>query len=259
MLMAKYTTFLKTLVDSGFDIGLEDYPIWDEEYRAVLNKKIVDHYYFREIGMETPGLFRFYLNRTMHEIMPYYNQLYKTTVLEYNPLHNVDYTEEHEIKRTHDNDVISDTEFKGNDTTTSESSSTSNGSSQDTTHSEMTTNNKHLSADTPQVLIDVDTIDDATYASEIKFDRNNGVTDQSGTSSQENSAHGNSEVTNVSDNTTKNTRNDSGMNTESFLRKLHGNYGVKTTQSLIKEERDLIINIDMQIIRDLESCFMNIF
>ena len=49
------------------------------------------------------------------------------------------------------------------------------------------------------------------------------------------------------------------MNTETFLRKLRGNYGVKTTQSMIKEERDLIVNIDMQIIRDLEDCFMNVF
>ena len=33
--------------------GLEDYPIFDEEYRARLNGLIIDTYMFREIGYET--------------------------------------------------------------------------------------------------------------------------------------------------------------------------------------------------------------
>lgn len=54
--MATYTTELRRLIENGFDLGLDDYPIFDEEYRAVLNKKIIDHYYFCEIGFETAGL-----------------------------------------------------------------------------------------------------------------------------------------------------------------------------------------------------------
>lgn len=257
--MAKYTTFLKTLVESGFDLGLNEYPIWDEEYRPILNKKIMDHYWFREIGQETPGLFKFYLNRTMNEIMPYYNQLYKTTILEYNPIHNVDYTEEHEITRTHENVVDTTGTFVGTDKTNTTVESSSNASSNDSTHSEMDTNNKHIDIDTPQSSLDITDIDSVTYASEIKFDKNNGITDQSGTSSQESSANSSAEVNNDLSNTSTNKRDDTGMNTESFLRKLRGNYGVKTTQTMIKEERDLIINIDMQVIRDLEDCFMNVF
>lgn len=257
--MAKYTTFLKTLIESGFDIGLNEYPIWDEEYRAILNKKITQHYWFREIGQETPGLFKFYLNRTMDEIMPYYNQLYKTTILEYNPIHNADYTEEHTITREHENIVDSTGSFNGTDSTDTVVDSSSTGSSQDSTNSTMNTNNKHIGIDTPQSALDITDADSVTYASEINFDKNNGVTDQTGNSSQESQANSSSSVDNVIENNTTGTREDRGMNTETFLRKLHGNYGVKTTQSMIKEERDLIINIDMQIIRDLEECFMNIF
>ena len=257
--MAKYTTFLKTLVESGFDIGLNEYEIWDENYRAVLNKKIMDHYWFREIGQETPGLFKFYLNRTMNEIMPYYNQLYETTILEYNPIHNADYTETHEISRTHDNTVDTIGSYEGNDSSTSVVSNSNHNTTEENTTSNSDTNNKHIAIDTPQSALDITDIDSVTYASQINFDNNSGVTTGSGSITQDNSGESNSNVTNEQTGSNTNKREDKGMNTETFLRKLHGNYGVKTTQSMIKEERDLIINIDMQIIRDLEDCFMNVF
>lgn len=84
--MAKYTTLLKTLIENDFDIGLKDYPLFDESYRDTLNKKIIDHFYYQEIGFETAALFKHYLNVTMQEIMPYYNELYKTQELVKNPL-----------------------------------------------------------------------------------------------------------------------------------------------------------------------------
>ena len=87
--MATYTTLVRTLVENHFDLGLKDYPIFDENYRATLNDKIIKHYYFREIGLETPGLFKFYLNQKLAEIMPYYNKLYKSELIEFNPLYNV--------------------------------------------------------------------------------------------------------------------------------------------------------------------------
>ena len=76
ILMSKYTTELRYLIQSGFDLGLRNYPIFDENYRSKLNEKILNHYYMREIGFETAGLFKRYLNVKMEEIMPYYNQMY---------------------------------------------------------------------------------------------------------------------------------------------------------------------------------------
>ena len=59
-----------------------------EDYRQVLNNKIINHFYLREIGAETPDRFNFYLGRKMQEIMPYYNQMYKSELLEFDPLAN---------------------------------------------------------------------------------------------------------------------------------------------------------------------------
>ena len=44
----------------------------------------------REIGAETVGLWQLWLNTKLEEIMPYYNQLYESALIEFNPLYNID-------------------------------------------------------------------------------------------------------------------------------------------------------------------------
>ena len=107
--MAIYTTLLRSIVEQrqadehvGPDdftvayatLGLDSYPIFDEAYRTYLNDKIIRHYYFREIGQETVARFRWYMDMTMRENMPYYNQLYKSLNLIVDPITNVRYTYE---------------------------------------------------------------------------------------------------------------------------------------------------------------------
>lgn len=118
--MSKYTTEVRYICEtlSGFgeskgyedvdDIVHEAYPkifkvakipmyIGEtEQHRTELYEKILKHYYTREIGFETVGLWKMKLNQKMIEIMPYYNKLYESAELEFNPLHDVDVTIEHE-------------------------------------------------------------------------------------------------------------------------------------------------------------------
>lgn len=91
--MAKYTLLLKTLIDNNYSLGLTDYPIFDENHRTELNEKIKDHFMMYQIGYETPQLFVFALNRRMREIMPKYNEMYKTLTFTYDVEHNVNMTE----------------------------------------------------------------------------------------------------------------------------------------------------------------------
>lgn len=90
--MATYTMELYKAIEVSPEgnIGLDLYPIWDEEYRETLNQKIIDHYHSREIGLETVDMFRFAVRRRMSEVMPYYNDLYGTTRLNFDPLSTVD-------------------------------------------------------------------------------------------------------------------------------------------------------------------------
>lgn len=87
---------IEKAVPQIFDFG---FPIFKEEYRNVLAAKILEHYYNREIGYETYGLWKFKLGVRLNEIMPYYNQLYESTLLEFNPFYDVDYTRTHERER----------------------------------------------------------------------------------------------------------------------------------------------------------------
>lgn len=67
-------------------IGLGTYPIFNENYRGILNGKIIDEYYNREIGTETIDNFVLILRKKMDQIMPYFNQLYKSTEIPYEAL-----------------------------------------------------------------------------------------------------------------------------------------------------------------------------
>ena len=69
-----------------------EFPIYDETHRLELCFKIIKHYYTREIAAETFGLWKLWINERMNEIMPYYNQLYESADVKYNPLYNVDYS-----------------------------------------------------------------------------------------------------------------------------------------------------------------------
>ena len=113
--MAKYTTEIRSICEhyagltesTGFeDVDeivekarrkiFQNYPIFNENHRAELEHKILKHYYMREIGFETVGLFKLFLNERMAEIMPYYNKLYESETLEFDPFKNVDVWNTHE-------------------------------------------------------------------------------------------------------------------------------------------------------------------
>ena len=92
--MSKYTTELRYIIESGYELkSLKDYPIFDENYRQVLNKYILNHFWLREIGAETVGEFDLFLGNTLNEIMPYYNGLFKMAMSEIDPLTNYKYKE----------------------------------------------------------------------------------------------------------------------------------------------------------------------
>ena len=111
--MAKYTVELRELVwtfgedeiKSWFtDYNLYDY-LTDEEINVInqrgtwskekLAKLIIDHYFTREIAEETPAEFKLRAKVAMQEIMEEKLPLIYSAAIQYDPLVNVDYTEEY--------------------------------------------------------------------------------------------------------------------------------------------------------------------
>ena len=84
---ATFTMELRKVAEI-FPNWIEKYPIFDEEYRPELDKKIFDEFMFREIGFETPEMFINRFNHRMRVTMPYFNKLYTLFNTEFDPLVN---------------------------------------------------------------------------------------------------------------------------------------------------------------------------
>ena len=98
---------IDNILDKSWDkIFTSKCEFFDESYRSVLCKKILKHYYLREIGCETAGIWALWVNTRLEEIMPYYNQLYKSELLHFEPFNDVDVTRTHnEIGKKNINNV----------------------------------------------------------------------------------------------------------------------------------------------------------
>jgi hypothetical protein len=277
--VSKYTTELRYLIENNFDIGLKDYPIFDENYREPLNRKIINHYYFREIGFETAELFKRYLNNTMNEIMPYYNQLFKSELLEFNPFYNVDKTVTADKNNNSVSDFVGNISGKNTQTADTENTQTNNGKQQTTTaatstgesvgNSTTTNKNKNVSSDTPQGFLSINSIENETYASAAEMgnaesinnskatsnNAENGITDQ--TTADETKATGNSKsnATTETDTANKTTSNDF----ENYISHVIGKSEGETYSEMLMKFRETFLNIDMMIIDELKTCFMMIY
>ena len=131
---------------------IEETGVWSKDRLA---KKIVDHYYMREIGFETIGLFIHNAKITMEEIMEEYLPLIYSSAIQYDPLVNVDFTES--FSRTED------IENSGSSESGSSSSSSSLG----------------VNSDTPQGQISKEDILAGTYATSTGANENEASVDSS--------------------------------------------------------------------------------
>ena len=250
--MSKYTTEVRFICETASGLGESKgyadvdtiitnaipkiftftFPIFDENYRTVLEKKILKHFYTREICEETVGLWKLRLDAKLNEIMPYYNKLYNSELLEFNPLYTANLTR----KKKTDYDSNRNTSNNG----TVNSTSNSNGSGTGTN----TNVGLDLYSDTPQGLIT--NVENETYLTNVRKKTDTG----NSSSTTSNSTTGN--VTN------SDTGTDALNSTEDYLETVIGFEGSSASDLLIKY-RDTFLNIDMMIIEDLETLFFQLW
>lgn len=236
--MAKYTIELRSIIGlygrdeveswfSSYNLSdfltpeqiqqIEKFNVWSKEKLA---KQIVDHYFMREIGFETPALFKHYAILTMNEIMGSYLLKIYSQFLEYDPLSSVDYIEEY--TRTIDSEQ------------NSSSSGTSNSNSSNSAEG------FNINNDTPQQKITKQNLNSGIYASS---------TNQSETSSEiQDETLTNSEAEGTS------------KTLEKYTHSMKGDNGViVTNQYLVREFRELATNFNLEIINDLNKLFMGLY
>lgn len=238
-----------------------DFPIFDENYRNVLETKILKHYYTREIGLETYGLWKLKLDTKLNEIMPFYNQLYKSALLEFNPLYEVDYskTGNRDSSGTRDNtENNSESYDESIDTNESHDESTSNYNDGTLTKGTTTTTTNYFS-DTPQGAIS--NVIDGTYLTNATYN----VTGNTGSDNTSNSGSADSESSSKSKNEKDGSRkgsktsNSNLTDTESYLESVRGKMSSKSYSTLLMEYRETFINIDMMLIEELSDLFFGLW
>lgn len=319
--MSKYTTELRFICETEAgkteSVGLSkvdeviaaalphifdfEFPIFDENYRETLETKIIRHYYTREIGLETYGLWKLKLQTKLNEIMPYYNKLYQSELYTYNPLYDVDMTTTHVGRKTGENTNVDQRNSKrtnsgtsknvGDETTADTNRATTSGERNvENKGSETNTGRSKNSAtrdyqrddaysDTPQgTLNNVRNLNYLTNARNIvdtEMTNENGET--TGASASENKQAETNQQTVTGDNTSTTKRvsertddftennKDEGINTgtskstEDYVLHVMGKSAGTNYARMIKDFRDNLLNIDMDVIRELNDLFMLIW
>ena len=250
--MSKYTTEVRYIceVNSGLNesVGYSkieaiingaipkifdfDFPMFDENYRVVLERKILKHFYTREICEETAGLWKLRLDTRLNEIMPYYNKLYESELIKFDPLYSDN------LIRTRKTDFDSSRKTSNNGKTTSNSNTQGSG------NGSTSNNGNDLYSDTPQGSIDG--LEAGTYLTNARKTTDNSST----TTSTSNTSTGSVDST------------DNGLDdlnsTEEYLEKVSGWSGTSGSK-LIKEFRETFLNIDLLVIEELDDLFMQLW
>jgi hypothetical protein len=235
MKMSRYTIELRYLVEGNYDLGLKDYPIFDESYREQLNNKIIQHYYFREIGFETEALFKNRLNQKMNEIMPYYNQMYESSKLKIDPLSTIDLEEVFSRK--------SKTTGEGTSSTSGTGNNTNNFNSTDTTDYGKISK----FSDIAQAQTTPNEILNDKYLTSATVDDGQDKNTNTGTN------------TSQTESTTSGTSTDERNLDEDTTLTRKGNNGTASESELLNMYRETFLNIDMMIIDDLDELFLGIW
>lgn len=243
--MSKYTTELRFICEmesglsesAGFNsvatiietarpkIFNFNYPIFTQDYKKELETVILKHYYTREICEETYGLWKLRLDARMNEIMPYFNKLYESTLLEFNPLDEVDLTKTHEGTHTED--------ISGNN------NSTRGGQNTDTTTLNSAQKDKY--SETPQgSLQDLE---------QDKYLTNARILENSGSNTLQKAFN----------ETLANTIKTDVANADNFTETIKGKSSLRSYGKLLQEYRQGLIMADKQVCDALSDLFFGLW
>lgn len=253
--MSTYTMQLRALIEqpTQFQEGLSyrerieigrkhlfdfDYPIFDEEFKKTFETDFIREFYTREIGFETEELFKFKLETWLNINMPYYNKMFESTLIKYNPLENSRMETEH----TQENNTQQFSSTIGE----------SEGMSNESTTGQATDDNfrRNLTSDNPDSRLAITTNDGQgviEYASSIEEGTEN---NQRNTTGESNSTTESS--TSLQSDATQNS-------VEDYIQKRVGKVGVMTYSKMIQEYRNALIRVERMIFDDMQELFMLVY
>lgn len=256
------STVLQSAWSKIFDF---DFPFYgDQDAKKEWCIKLLRHYYTYEIGFETYALFKLELENKLNLIMPYYNELYKSTEFELNPLNNYKITTKRKNivetgENTQQNGGKDSTNLQTNNTTekTVTKNENKNTGSETNTGS---TSNKTYNQDTPQGYVgDLST---SNYLSDVS--QSSGSANSTGKSDSTDNFSGDSSTTNTGtinyklNETNNNTTVSNKTGIENYEETVEGKNSGTSYAQAIMEYREAILNIDRMIYSELNELFMGV-
>ena len=231
--MANFTMEVREMMNHPLISGVFtfDYEFYSDNVqdKETFEKLFVSHFYFREIGFETPERFKMKLQAKLNLIMPYYRQLALT---EWDKVRSIEQMMESKNLTETTEHIQS---IQGNSETQSNQSSSSNATQNTTSSNESKASN--LADGVSQSSLD----DGYLTASGKTEQTDNTQTESSGTGSQ--TLTGNNEQ----------------QLTEKTTFTSNGDIGIQTPAYAIAEWRKIIINLNQLIINECEDLFMKIY
>lgn len=207
--------------------------MFDENYREVICSKILKHYYLREICSETVGIWKLWMNERLEMILPYYNNLYESARLEFDPLKDVNYS------RTYDK-TGSDI---GTGSRSTEGSNSGTGESTQTNTNTSKTVDKY--ADTPQGALG--NVESGTYLTNARIVNVDGSASLKG-SNKSSGSYSDSENSNSTMNST-----------EKYVESIAGKMGTASYSKMLNEYRSTLLNIDAMVVDEFSDLFMQLW
>ena len=231
--MANFTMEVREMMNHPLISGVFtfDYEFYSDNVqdKETFEKLFVSHFYFREIGFETPERFKMKLQSKLNLIMPYYRQLALT---EWDKVRSIEQMMESKNLTETTEHIQS---IQGNSETQSNQSSSSNATQNTTSSNESKASN--LADGVSQSSLD----DGYLTASGKTEQTDNTQTESSGTGSQ--TLTGNNEQ----------------QLTEKTTFTSNGDIGIQTPAYAIAEWRKIIIYLNQLFINECEDLFMKIY
>lgn len=241
-------------------LGLSKYPVSDETWRATLNDKIIRHYFFHEMGTSAAGRFRMWVEDAMAQIVPYYDALRKSELMDVSHMFGISYDETLGIVQSTTDDLTrnqtSTRDQSANREGTGKQDVTSSGTDNRTTGNTEDVTSRTL--DTPQAQITL--LDDNYLTSATKAETTSNGTDELTMSRTEGITSESTQSDTISDTATaKQTDANKGTLDRTETRnytKYDPNY-----LKILDEIGPRLLNIDAQIIEDkrLRECFWLVY
>ena len=277
--MANYTMTIMEMMNNNLTKNIfpkhYDFYMDDEQAKKSFEDKFIKHYYYREIGFESPFMFIQKLETHLLINMSYWKQLYETEL----ESRNINFLLNKDLRETFIREVETENNMMANSTsnqnnqsvssmtTTQSASGTDNGTSSITSSTEQTDNQQSTTKESlirdgvAQASLTDGYLTGANSTNAANTQNVSGTTDTTTkqTSTSQADATGNNTATDEMKANNKSSQQDNGTTLEKTELISQGNIGITSSAQLLKEWRDVLINMDKIIIDSCNDLFLKIY